>query len=265
LSLTGAAGISSPLLSRIEGGQRLPTREVLDKLCEGLALTPFERFQLRAIAGYESHYSEAPEMVPVASDALKGALLFLRTPEDDRSLALKSNAKEVWIVASSPLIVAPEFFNMLRTILLEKKTRYVWFIDKRTGELDARLVRERLEADKDLKEQGVEWWTRIEFVLSPPALCIANPRLGIYNPRLEENLPRYGRAIYVSGGGPVGLYSLDTEFVGGLSSFLMQVYDGCQAIVHDPKRWFPDDAEMAKVSGTFRLLKLSKPSTSGQS
>lgn len=260
-ALMDAAHISNPLLSRIEGGQRLPTREVLISLCKELGLTLFERSQLLATAGYEeSKYSEVPESGPLFGDVLRGVPLFLRSPEDERKLALKSAVRDVWIVSPRPLILDTEFFKMQKTILLDDKeeTKYVWFVDKQTGAGDASLIHERLDTDADLKEKEVDWFERIEFVLCPPALCIASPRMGIYNPRDEEK--RFGRAIYVSEGRPVGLYSLDAEFVRRLAKFLMRMYDGCKSVADLPEPWFPREAETATMSGTFRLWRPKKAS-----
>lgn len=266
--LIHAAGISNSLLSRIEGGERLPTREVLVSFCKELQLAPFEGFQLRAMAGYESKNSEAPESGPLASDALRGIPLFLRTPEDERRLTVMPHVPEVWIVSRRPLILVSEYFEMMRSILLDEdtgRTKYVWFLDKQTGAEDAEHVRERLNSDEVLKEQGVDWSKWIEFVLCPSTLSIASPRLGIYNPREKGTLRRYGRAIYMSEGRPVGLYQLDDSFVTNLASFLMRMYDGCKSIAGHPDPWYPQDPEIAKTSGTFRFWKPVGPSGGGQS
>jgi transcriptional regulator with XRE-family HTH domain len=257
--------ISNALLSRIESGERLPTHEVLDRLCEQLELTPFESFQLRAIAGYERKYNESPESAPLACDVLRGGPLFLRTAEDEREFFLKSDFPQVWIVSPSPLVLDPKFFDMLKAMLLDKQKRskykYVWFLDKKTGADDAAILHERLNSDQQLRKKGIVWsqLIEIEFVLCPSSLCIASPRLAIYNPREEGNTQMFGRAFYVSGGRPVGLYALDDEFVKHLASFLREMYDGCKNIADLPDPWYPQEPELAKKSGTFRFMSLKGP------
>jgi transcriptional regulator with XRE-family HTH domain len=254
--LAGAAGVSVSLLGMIENASRLPSHEVLEKLGAQLQLTPYQRLQLHAIAGYSAPLPEAPGWEVRADDLITGVPLFLRNMKLEYEFQGSLDIEEAWVVTRRPLALEEPVFSMLKNKLLNTDANYVYFVDERFGKHDFETLWNRLglESDDRWKKKKAKRVAagdpeQLTFVLSPPTLCAATHTLALFNPR-SATRPRFGRAVYYGGGAPIGVYALDLVLYEQLASLLKEVYIDCEK---NPEQPFP----MApRVGGTFTMLKL---------
>ena len=88
--LAAEAEMDHSLVSRLESGQRAPTREAIDKLGRGLQLRPEEKDRLLIAAGY---FPEHAENAVVDEPAVRRLYLLLR--DEDTPEPVRENLRNV--------------------------------------------------------------------------------------------------------------------------------------------------------------------------
>jgi transcriptional regulator with XRE-family HTH domain len=253
--LAHKAGSSVSLLGMIENGVRLPTIEALGKLGVALELSPEQRLQLHAIAGYSPRdVPEAAGWEILPEDVLNGKPIFVRDMQLESSFQDTLDLDDVWMVTRRPMALHEPILGLLKRKLLNTKTKYVYFVDRRFGEEDFRALwfRLNLEADpgwvaKDAARKLSGAAHQLAFVLSPPTLCAPTHTLAIFNP-MSEAKRTFGRTAIYQGDDPIGVYAMDRNLIREVISLLMVVYPDLR---NNPGQSFPKDP---KTYGSFTLV-----------
>jgi len=216
------AGLKSSALGMFESGLRLPNPEAVSSLAAALDLDAFQLQQLQFISAYSNKGPLIGEQWFLPSDVLNGVPVFLRNMRLEVEAQKEAAISEMWIVASRPLAIGGEFYEVLKGRLLREETKYVYFIDSTAGESPIRDLWSRLSTDAPELKKVLP--AKLRCVLVPPSLCLFH--YGICNPGQLARM--FGRLIVYASGLPVGYLSMDSQQVLSAYQLLAQVFQRLQ-------------------------------------
>jgi len=217
-----AAGLKSSALGMFESGLRVPSPDALSSLATALDLDAFQRQQLQFISAYSNKGPLIGEQWFLPGDVLKGTPIFLRNMHLEIEAQKDAAISEMWIVASRPLAIGGEFYEVLKGRLLREETKYVYFIDSAAGESCVLDLWSRLGVDAPALKKVLP--AKLRFILVPSSLCLFH--YGICNPGQLASM--FGRVIIYASGLPVGFLSMDSQQVLSAYQLLAQVFQRLQ-------------------------------------
>jgi transcriptional regulator with XRE-family HTH domain len=224
--LAAKVDVTASSIATFESGQRLPSEDLLRKIADVLAISPFAFHQLEVLSRGSVRFPADDWILP--EDVASGTPIFLRDLESETIVQADTPISEMWIVTARPLALSGGMNTMLRDRIRDTKTTFVYFIDSGGGASSFRTLWEVLSNDAELQKAKITRdmiWQRLICVLSPASLCLQH--FAICNP--GQFGQEFGRIIVYSDGKPIGYTFMDRQHVTRAYNLLQESLARCKS------------------------------------